>query len=117
MMEAHPVADIFPPMANGEYQAFVADIRANGQRETIWTYKGQILDGRNRYRACTELGIRPLTTEYPGDEASLTAFVISLNLHRRHLNESQRALVAAKLANLRPGGDRIEGHDRRPLPC
>jgi 16S rRNA G966 N2-methylase RsmD len=103
-MEAHPIADIFPPMANGEYQAFVADLRANGQREPIWTYKGQILDGRNRFRACTELGIRPLTTEYQGDEASLTAFVISLNLHRRHLNASQRALVAAKLANMPLGG-------------
>jgi len=102
-MEAHPIADLFPVMSAGEYKPFLADIRANGQREPIWTYKGQILDGRNRWRACTELGILPQVREYDGDVDGLPAFVVSLNLHRRHLNESQRALVGAKLANLDNG--------------
>jgi hypothetical protein len=38
---------------------------------------------------------------YKGDNP--IAFVVSLNLRRRHLDESQRALVAAKLANMRQG--------------
>ena len=38
-----------------------------------------------------------------GDESGLLAFVISLNLKRRHLSESQRAAVAGELANLEHG--------------
>ena len=38
--------------------------------------------------------------EWAGDIDDLAAFVISKNLRRRHLDESQRAaMVAAKLAN------------------
>ena len=39
--------------------------------------------------------------EYTGNAP--LAFVVSLNLHRRHLTESQRASVAAKLANMAQG--------------
>lgn len=90
----HPLLAIFPEMAKDAFAEFVADIRANGQREPIWMYKGQVLDGRNRWLACEECGIKPLTREYVGDEKGLPAFVLSQNLHRRHLDASQRAMVA-----------------------
>jgi len=64
-------------------------------------FENLILDGRNRYRACLELGIEPYTEDYLGDD--LAEFVVSLNLHRRHLNESQRMMVAAKLATIEDG--------------
>ena len=74
-----------------------ASIAAIGLREPIWIYLGKVIDGRNRLRACTELGIPPATREWDG-RGSLVTFVISLNLHRRHLKEPQRAMVAAQLA-------------------
>ena len=105
-MRVHPVADIFPRMTAAEYAALRDDIEAHGQREPIWVFDGQIIDGRHRAQACEELGIEPAVREYGGDESSLVAFVVSLNLHRRHLDESQRALVAGRLASLTHGGDR-----------
>lgn len=100
----HPVADIFPMMSDREYQDLVEDIRAHGLREPVWTHRdGRIIDGRNRWLACAELGIEPQTKVYEGDDAGLVSFVVSLNLHRRHLNESQRAMVAARVSNLGRG--------------
>src|SRR5690606_38581155 len=56
------------------------------------------------------IGIEPQTRTYDGDDSGLVKFVVSLNLHRRHLNESQRAMVAARLANLGKGqrADRVD---------
>lgn len=102
-MKAHPVANIFPAMSDAEYQALKADIAEHGQRESIWTWRGQVIDGRHRERACDELGIACKARAYDGDEASLVPFVVSLNLKRRHLDESQRAMVAANIATLERG--------------
>ena len=38
----------------------------------------------------------------------------TLNLNRRHLNESQRAMIAAKLANMQKGG--MRDAERANLP-
>jgi N6-adenosine-specific RNA methylase IME4/ParB-like chromosome segregation protein Spo0J len=100
-LEFHPLANIFPLIEGAEFDALVDDIRANGLRENIVLLDGAILDGRNRYRACLIAGTQPRTVEYFGDDP--VSFVVSLNLRRRHLDESQRAIVAAKLANMRQG--------------
>jgi ParB-like chromosome segregation protein Spo0J len=100
-MTCHPLSDIFPRMNDADFKALKADIKRYGVREPIWTYEEQILDGRHRWRACKDLGIECPSEEYAGDDA--TAFIISLNLRRRHLDTSQRAMVAAKLANLQNG--------------
>ena len=105
-MRIHPVADIFPRMTAAEYAALRDDIKANGQREPIWVFDGQIIDGRHRAQACEEIGIEPAVREYDGDESGLVGFVVSLNLHRRHLDESQRALVGKRLSSMSHGGDR-----------
>jgi hypothetical protein len=95
-MKIHPVAELFPLMSPDEFQTFKADIAANGQHDEIWIYQGAIIDGRNRYRACQELGIEPRMCEWDG-QGSLVGFVVSLNLHRRHLTSSQRAAVAVNM--------------------
>lgn len=114
--EAHPAADVFPLMEGEEFDRLVADIKENGLHEPIWrvwvdsdlgngTKKPQILDGRNRLRACEAAGVEPFFEEYDGDDP--VGFVVSLNLHRRHLNASQQAMAKAKILGMSPrGGDR-----------
>jgi N6-adenosine-specific RNA methylase IME4/ParB-like chromosome segregation protein Spo0J len=101
-IECHEIARLFPPMTAVEFEAFKANIAEHGLREPIWTYGGKIIDGRNRFLACTQLGIAPAYREWDG-QGSLLEFVLSLNLHRRHLDEIQRAMVAARIAGMRQG--------------
>lgn len=114
-MQVHPVADIFPRMSEAEFSALKADIAEHGVREPIWTWRGQVIDGRHRERACDELGLTCPAREYDGDESTLVQFVVSLNLHRRHLDESQRAMVAGRLANLDRGERADRSNDLSPV--
>ena len=94
-MEFHPIANIFPMMSNSEFHELKEDILRNGLIEPIWTYKNQIIDGRNRFLACNEIGVEPRFQKWANNNgSSLLDFVISLNLKRRHLNASQRAMSA-----------------------
>lgn len=91
--ELHPLCTLFPRLADAEFAALVADIRANGLRQPITLHEGMILDGGNRYRACLEAGVEPKFTAFGG--ASIVAFVLSANLHRRHLSAGQQAAIVA----------------------
>jgi N6-adenosine-specific RNA methylase IME4 len=99
-MKAHPAADEFPMMSETELDELAADIKANGQRIAIVVYNGLILDGRNRHEACLRAGVEPRIEPWDGRGGSPTAFVVSVNLMRRHLNESQRAMIAVDLLPL-----------------
>ncbi|HET6878679.1 MAG TPA: hypothetical protein VFI31_00820 [Pirellulales bacterium] len=92
----HPVALLFPPMQGVDFSMLVADIDTNGLREPIVVYQGLVLDGRNRLRACEVAGVPPRFVEWDGVGSPL-AFVVSRNLHRRHLNESQRSVIGARV--------------------
>lgn len=115
----HPYSEIFPLTEGDDFDGLVADIRDNGLIDDIWIFEGAILDGRNRYRACAAAGIDiPLDRfvhfkpEVHGDPLT---FSIAKNLKRRHLNDDQRRMVAARLANMRPG--RPAGAAETPAEC
>lgn len=101
--KVHPAADAFPMMTDSQYESLKTDIAQRGLQEPIVYWRDCLLDGRNRLKACVELGIDPDETTL-ADDADPVAYVVSLNIHRRHLTTPQRAMVAAKLAKLKRGG-------------
>ena len=94
-MKNHPISDVWPMMDEAKIAELADDIRKNGQLVPVWLYEGKILDGRNRWAACKIAGVDPKTKEYTGDEP--TAFAVSLNDRRRHMNKGSLAAVAAEL--------------------
>jgi hypothetical protein len=89
-------------MSDSEFQELKGDISGSGLLEPIVMFEGKILDGRHRYKACLQLGIEPWFKDYDGPDSALD-YVISLNLRRRHLSESQRAMAMANLCGLLRG--------------
>lgn len=108
-LQSHALAEIFPLMTGRRFDELVDDIRCRGLLEPIVLLDGKILDGRNRARAADAARIEVRTEVFSGDDP--LAFVISKNLRRRQLNDSQRALIAARLANVGRGGGRNRGID------
>jgi hypothetical protein len=93
IMELHPLCTYFPRMSEDEFNSLKDNIQHNGQTHPIYTLDGMILDGGNRYRALCELGIAPLIIEYTGSNP--TQFILSSNLHRRHLTQGQSAAIVS----------------------
>jgi hypothetical protein len=96
----HPFAAKFPLMKGRDFDELVKDIGTNGLRHPIIQHEGQILDGRNRYRACLNSGVAPIFHTFSGDDPF--AFVISANIHRRHLTPKQKRDVIAELLKQNP---------------
>lgn len=91
--ELHPLCTLFPRLQGSEFDSLVADIKANDLAQPIVLHEGMILDGGNRYRACIEAGVEPKFREYEG--SNLVSFVLSANLHRRHMSVGQQAAIVA----------------------
>lgn len=95
-MEFHAAATLFPMMENTAIKELAEDIAKNGQIEPILTVNGKIIDGRNRFEGCKLAGVEPVFEEYLGDtsDEGLLKLSLSLNMKRRHLDASQKAMLA-----------------------
>ena len=94
-MKVHKYAEYFPLLEGEEFDLLVKDIKENGQLIPIVMIGDEVLDGVNRHRVCDELGIKPRTEEYKNGDA--LSYVISTNIRRRHLDVSQRAMLATEM--------------------
>jgi ParB/RepB/Spo0J family partition protein len=86
--------------------SLVESIKANGLRYSIVIRKvengggeveDELIDGRNRLRACKIAGVEPNFTVFEGDEDAVRAFIADVNLERRDLKKGQKAALYARL--------------------
>jgi hypothetical protein len=94
-MKPHSLCTLFPEITGPDFDALVADIKENGLLNPIITLDDQILDGRNRFNACLAAGVPARFEPFTGKDA--LAYVTSQNLNRRHLDASQRSMLAAEI--------------------
>lgn len=98
-LKVHPAAELFPMMTDGELDELAADIKTHGQSHPIIVTSGNlVLDGRNRLEACRRAGVEPevLMWDREDDGVSPAEWVLSENMHRRHLTPDQRASIVVE---------------------
>ena len=100
-LREHPLAAAIPEMRPAEWCAFLEDVRQRGILDPLRLASDgtTVLDGRHRLRAAREMGLEAVPTApapcEPWDEAG---YMLRAALHRRHLSDDQRAMLAARLA-------------------
>lgn len=97
----HPLASKFPLIKGTDFNVLVASIKKSGKVEPVKTHEGLLIDGRNRLRAVEMLREQGIDIEVPEEEwrsnngETVEEYIFALNLHRRHLDPDQRAMLAA----------------------
>jgi DNA modification methylase len=99
-VEFHPICNAFPEMPRDLWGELVQDMAKHGQRVAIVLWRGVIVDGRHRYRACKEIDLKPITVEFEGDEEAMILHVSALNSKRRDLDKTSRAKAANEIRKL-----------------
>lgn len=116
----HPIAALFPMLTDAELRDLGHDIQDRGLESPVIVCRVDdewlLLDGRNRRAACRMVGAECSVKAYDR-VGGYAGFIVSQNLKRRHMNDSQRAVVAAEIANLSHGQTATEIQQGRKAEC
>jgi hypothetical protein len=119
IIRVHPATDLFPLMSETDPTALKElgeDIKKNGLRVPVVLLDGEdgqyLLDGRNRLDAAEAAGFKIALDQNGGIEwlrgrhihvtGDPYAYVISANIHRRHLTAGQKRELIGKLLAAKP---------------
>lgn len=101
--------NLIPPISEEENDQLRKNIERDGCRDPLVTWNGILVDGHHRYKICRELGVPFTTVDLDVPSRSMAKiWAIKNQQGRRNLKESQRAMMAAKLADLYGGSARRE---------
>jgi hypothetical protein len=103
--EVHPAAAIFPLIEGDDFINLCESIRLHGVQHPAMVHAGQLLDGRNRMRACEKLnaegwsGSCPVV-EWKDDGRNVADWIWDTNAIRRHMSDDGLALASASIQPL-----------------
>src|ERR1700730_9308696 len=116
-IDVHPAAEMFPLLSETELKELGTDIKKNGlaSRVVMWrdqeSEKDFVLDVRNRLdamaRASLDLDINKHFEWRLSTKTDPYEYVISANIHRRHLTAEDKRELIVKVLKAKP-----EGSDR-----
>jgi hypothetical protein len=91
------LAGIVPMAITVEQEALTTNIKENGLREPVVLWRGEIVDGRCRQKACTltRVAVRAKYLDDDLTEEDVSTYVKSANT-RRNLTTAQKIMVASK---------------------
>lgn len=98
----HPLAMLLPPMSTGELESLRRSMADHGQLVPVMVNDNQVVDGRHRMQVAQMLG-RDLVVDDVNADSDLARRSLTANVARRHLSDSQRAMIAARLVTTTRG--------------
>jgi len=108
--EKEEYRSLLPPLQIEEYVRLREDIQQKGiQIPLIINSNKELLDGYTRLRIARELGIQniPCIVKNATSELEEQAYILTINIQRRHLNIAQKAELALKLMEIEQERARI----------
>ena len=104
-LERHPLSALFGDVDKDAFDRMVKDVEAHGfTNDMIVLQDGQVLDGWHRYQCASALGLVDELDYGELDDRAIeitpAAYVLSQNVHRRHLTAQQRVDLVVKAHGL-----------------
>ena len=87
------LALMFPPLSPARYARLLASIRAHGLRRPIVVWRGQVIDGLHRLKACLEAGVEP-RYEFLDEGEDPFEYLADENISLRAMTQNEKALAA-----------------------
>jgi DNA-binding Lrp family transcriptional regulator len=116
VLPVHPAAELLPHMSDAKLKELGEDIKAHGQQTPVVIFvdnggKHWLLDGISRLEAMQRVGLQVIENDALNilvvdwqeiDEVDPVAYVLSANLHRRHLSARDKRELAGNLLEMFP---------------
>ena len=98
----------FPPLSPAQYSRLLASIIAHGLIHPIVIWRGQVIDGLHRLKACLEAGVEP-RYEVLDDDADPFQYLAGVNIPHRDMTQNDKARLAYDMSQYsKPGRPRTQ---------